>query len=272
MTNWILCPLRNGLYLTKQAAKTFAAQDIGNVDVLFINNGSTDGTAEWLSSVDAARISCGNLSVAQSWNIGLRFLFGFKGAQYIDYVLVVNNDVELRPDTYRHLVEDGGFFVTGVGVDDRKAIEPGWKWVTDCNIGGKSEAPHSLWPSPDPTAKRPHPDFSCFLIDRECWDRVGPFDEHCEVAFYEDNLYHVAMHRKGIAAYCLDLPFFHHGSATIKNADPVERERIQQAAAKNKEYFHSKWKCYPGTPEYEALFSSETFGVDRCLMGDDRTR
>ena len=257
MTNWILCPLRNGLHLTKQAAKTFAAQDIGNVDVLFINNGSTDGTAEWLSSVDAARISCGNLSVAQSWNIGLRFLFGFKGAQYIDYVLVVNNDVELRPDTYRHLVEDGGLFVTGVGVAKRAEIEPELIYNDD------QRGMYDGYPDPDPTAKRPHPDFSCFLIRRECWDRVGPFNEHCEVAFYEDNLYHVAMHRKGIAAYCLDLPFFHHGSATIKNADPAERERIQQAAAKNKEYFHSKWKCYPGTPEYQALFSSETFGVDR---------
>jgi len=235
--NWIICPLRNGLHLTRKALPTFLAQDIGDVRVWFIDNGSTDGTREWLWSLTDPRVEVtifsSPKSVAATWNYGLSHLFG----NGTEYACVINNDVELRPDTLRHLVADGGPFVTATGVREREKIEP----------------PYA---APDPAHKRPHPDYSCFLIRRECYETVGPFDEGYEVAFFEDNDHHLRLHRAGITAVSLELPFYHVGSATVKNADEKERERITSAAGRNKERFYQKWGVYSGTKEYYDLFGS----------------
>ena len=102
--------------------------------------------------------------------------------------------------------------------------------------------------------ERPHPDFSCFLIRPEVVERVGYFNEDYWPAFVEDCEYHVRMHRAGIEAVCIDVPFLHHGSATIKNASQAERNIIARGAAANRERFRREYGCLPGTPEYQELF------------------
>jgi len=229
--NPILCPVRNGLHLTREAVRTFLAQDIGDVEVLLIDNDSQDGTAQWLWSqpVQAVHFRPGK-SVAASWNFGLSHLFG-KGAEY---VLVVNNDVELRPDTMRHLVADGGLFVTAVGTRDRQKIAE----------------PYAV-PSEH---KRPHPDFSCFLIRRAAWELVGPFNESYVGAYCEDADYHLRLHRAGVHAECLDLAFLHYGAQTLVNADKVEAAAIRANADHNRALFLERNGVAVGSAEYYALF------------------
>lgn len=195
--------------------------------MLVLNNESTDGTAEYLNAFkDVWQIySSPPRSVAASWNMALELVFN---AAASDYALVVNNDVELRPDTYRLLVEDGGGFVTAVGV---------------------RELSNTL-SVPNPNAKRPHPDFSCFLIRREVYQKIGPFDENFLIAFCEDGDYDLRMYKAGIRAYCIDLPYLHHGSMTVKNAEPGEVRKIQEQAAKNRLYFKNKWGFEMGSEEY----------------------
>jgi O-antigen biosynthesis protein len=228
--NYILCPVRNNLHLTRKAIKTLVAQDIGNVQIVVINNASTDGTSEFLQTQKqiAQMYFAPPMSVAASWNWGLKYCFRM-GAEY---VLVVNNDVELRPDTYRLLVADGGGFVTAIGTRDATKIQP----------------PYNV---PDKNAvKRPHPDFSCYLIRREIYEKVGKFDEEFGIAFCEDGDYDLRLYKAGVRAYCLDLPFLHHGSMTIKNAEPKEIAKIQAQADKNREYFRRKWGFAMASEEY----------------------
>lgn len=171
------------------------------------------------------------LSVAASWNRALRWCFK-SGAEH---VFCVNNDVELRPDTYRHLVNDGGGFVTAVGTRDPEKIKPPYI-------------------DPDPSKKRPHPDFSAFLIRREVYEEVGGFDEEFLIAYCEDSSYHVRLHRAGITAIALELPFLHHGAMTIKYADPAEVRKIQIQADKNRQYFKSKYGFDVGSTAYYEYF------------------
>jgi hypothetical protein len=167
-----------------------------------------------------------------------------------EYVLVVNNDIELRPDTYRHLVADGGGFVTAVGTNDPEKIKPPMKYEHKlANIRGP-------YLDPDPSKKRPHPDFSCFLIRKEVFEEVGPFDERFEGAYCEDSDYHVRMHRAAITAYALELPFLHHGAQTVKNADPGDQKRIQIQADKNRALFKQIYGFGVGSPEYYASFGT----------------
>ncbi len=262
--NWILCPLRNNLHLTRKALPTFLSQDIGDVSVLLMDNASSDGTAPWANSLRDDRVTyiynVTPLSVAASWNRMLRWTF----KQGAEYALVVNADVELRPDTYRHLVVDGSLFVTAVGTADNSKIAPlvAGSFIEQSFIGPESAFTKrrpvtidDIYPAPDPAKSRSHPDFSCYLIRRECWEHVGPFDEGMNGAYCEDSDYHLRMHRAGIEALCLDLPFYHVGAGTLKNADPKDAKRIRENADRNRALFKVKYGVDVGSVGYYFLFN-----------------
>jgi len=235
--NWVLCLTKNNLNLTRNAVETFKAQAIGNIRILIIDDDSTDGTLQWAQSVPVmAMPKFGHSGVAAMWNLGLGIIF-----QSNDHALVVNNDVELRPDTYHRLLADGGGFVTAVGSNDRTKITP--------DDAGCLSVPSG--------ETRPHPDFSCYLIRKETYEKVGPFDENFKTAFCEDWDYHVRLHKAGIEAHCIDLPFLHLSSQTVRNSSPKEQERIYTQAKANRVYFKEKWGVEGGTEEYYALFKSK---------------
>ena len=228
----ILIISRNSLHLTKLTVKSALAQDLP-CDVMVIDNDSHDGTLQWLKSKSIAW--CSTLtqkSLSYCWNKGIKAFFDAGATE----VLVCNNDIELLPNTYRLLNLVGGPFVTAVGVSLRDQFNP----VPNLVVPGNS---------------RPHPDFSCFMIRPEIIDRVGWFDESYFPAYCEDSDYHVRMHKAHINACCVDIPFFHHAAATLKNASPSEVIKIRRGSESNRERFHRQYGCLPGTPEYENLFS-----------------
>ncbi len=260
MTNWILVLTRNNLHLTRNAVRTFLAQDIGDIRVLIIDDNSTDGTLQWAQSVPVMAIPRFEHSgVAAMWNLGLSLIFKSN-----DHALVCNNDVELQLNTYRYLVEDGGGFVTAVGSNDREKIKriqsPGRDGLDDSGwefSGTDGQGNIVGYIRPDPNATRPHPDFSCYLIRKETYEKVGPFDENYKVAFVEDQDYHVRLHKASADAHCIDLPFLHLSSQTVRNSSPEEQERIYAQARRNREYFKEKWGVEGASEEYYALFKSK---------------
>ncbi len=115
---------------------------------------------------------------------------------------------------------------------------------------GVRKMPETFDLPPDPAKKRPHPDFSCYVIRKTVYEQVGPFDENFRIAFAEDGDYDLRMYQAGIRAYCIDLPYLHHGSMTIKNAELGEVRKIQRQADRNREYFKKKWGFAMGSDEY----------------------
>ena len=168
------------------------------------------------------------------WNEALTLVFD---SLRLEYALVINNDVILRTDAYRLLRDDGGLFVTGVGV------------------GTPEEMAQAT-----PTARSPHPSFSCFLMRRECWERVGEFDEGMW-AWAGDGDYHLRMHAEGIDAASIAVPFGHEVSATIKLAEPEERDRLGKQADADRAYFKKKWGCAIGSDDYYKRLSPEARNV-----------
>lgn len=234
--------LYNNLHLSKPCIKSVLAQDVP-VYCWAIDTGSTDGTIPWLLTMRDVHFTplIPFHSVAASWNFALNHLF----SEGHDAVLVLNNDTVLRPDTVRHLVNDGGGFVTAVGTDDPEKIK-------------------DLSP-PDPSKKRPHPDFSCYLIRPEVWEKVGPFNEKFLIAFCEDSEYHCRLHAAGVTAWALELPFLHWGSATIKNADHADQIRISTQADKNKQFFKSLYGFDVGSKEYYDYFGTGSPDSERSI-------
>ena len=93
-------------------------------------------------------------------------------------------------------------------------------------------------------------------MSRECFERVGEFDENFKRAFVEDGDYHTRMHAAGVHAECLELPFYHYGSATVKHCDFKERQAIQKQAELNRQYFAKKYGFAMASEDYYRFFGS----------------
>ncbi len=230
MTNWIITLCHNALPLTQRAIESFLAQDIGDVRVLAFNNGSTDGTPRYLDTL-YPRVQTIHYypqkGVSYGWDTCLKAVFDTG----VEHALVSANDVELRSDTYRVLLGDGGGFVTGVGTSDG-----------------------ALYPGGAPSgARRPHPDFSLFLIRKAVWEEVGCFDETM-VSWASDLDYHLRMEKAGIQAVSIDLPFYHVAAGTIKSASKREQDELGQQAERDRARFEAKWNLKVGSDEYYAQF------------------
>ena len=241
MIGTILIVAKNNLALTKKCVKSALGQNV-ECYTMVLDNRSTDGTLPWLRTkpVGVITVNGGPKSLAACWNYAMDWTFYTANGGEL---LVLNNDVEIPPHYYRALRNCDLPFVSGVGVDDRgKAY---------CNNYSDLLLPDLL------ANARPHPDFSAFMIRPEVVDKVGTFDEDYYPAYCEDSDYHVRMHRAGIRAVCVDVPYYHMGAGaqTVKNSSPKERRIIEEGAEKNRERFRLKYGCLPGTPEYEKLFT-----------------
>ena len=216
---------RNNLDLTKRCVESVQRQDIP-VEIFVFDNGSTDGTIDWLLTVNHRRWPMDyNCGVSKGWNSGLSYLF-----HESEHCLVVGNDTILAPWTYSALLSANVPFVTGVDV----GMEP-------------------LPAKPDVFPLSPHPDFSCFLIRREAWEKIGPFDERF-VHYCGDCDYHIRAHRLGIPLWKASIPYNHERSSTMKRASAEDALAIRERANKDREVFQSIYGCLPGQPEYERLF------------------
>lgn len=244
MMNPIVIVARDCHAFLHDAIESALDQDIRTY-IIAVNNGSLDGATQLLYTYQSEQVQTISYfpqhGVAHGWNRGLEIAW----SQGAEHCLVINADVILRRDFYRLLLEDGGGFVTGVGVRGKEIAAPdGAVRVLD-HLGCEA-----FPASPRTDVSRDHPDFSAWLIRKWVWDKVGGFDENFRGAFCEDADYHVRMHKAGIRAYCIDLPFFHRGSMTIKTALSAEAKHIAEQAGRNREYFKTKWGCAVGSTEY----------------------
>lgn len=227
--NVIICPVRAGLEMTQEAIESFYAQDIGDIYVLLVDNSPNHEMQKSLRYNGCIHAN-EPMGVSKSWNTALGSIF-----ESTSHVLVCNNDIVLRQDAYRLLLEDGGGFVTCVGDANRDAI----------------------WGEPRPLDKRPHPDFACYLIRQWVWEKVGKFDETFKGAYCEDNDYHLRMHQAGVDAHCIGVPFYHRVSGTIKHLSDDDAIKVHNQAHANREYFRQKWGCLPGDEKYYEYFKEQ---------------
>jgi GT2 family glycosyltransferase len=234
--NPVLILTHNGLeQLTKRCVESLRKQEI-ETSLFVIDNGSTDGTWEWLSREQFQFIHYReNAGVSHGWNLGLSILFDKAGSLRCNHVLVVNNDTILPPWFYFELLGYDVPFVTGVSVDSMDAI--------------KDTAPE--------LPLQPAPDFSAFVIRRDCWEKIGPFDEGMK--FYaQDADYHIRACHEGMPLMKANVPFYHERSSTLRLAPEKERQEIEQQANRDREYFYKKWGFTVGSPEHYAAVGFST--------------
>jgi len=234
--NPVLTLTHNCLDLTRRTVESIFSQDIP-IDLMVIDNASTDGTREWLSARAGqpgfhAIAGDRNYGVSHGWNWGLQYYFSNRE---VDYVMVVNNDILLPPWLYRELLSYELPFVTGIPIESMAEFTE-----------RSSVLPVKCKPAPCPH-------FSCFLIRRAAWQQIGPFDERM-IHYCGDLDYHVRAHRLGIPLLNAGLPFYHETSSTMHHAPLHERAEIEMQANQDRATFQSIYGCHPNGAKYADLF------------------
>ena len=234
--NPVLILTHNNLDLTKKCVDSIIKQDT-DCWVHAIDNDSSDGSYEWLkgSTLGALQFSP-QIGVSAGWNVGLNNLFNNEGAEH---VLVLNNDTILPTFFYRELLAYNLPFVSGRETTTLSDLDLPFE---QGEYGGG-------------------PQFSCFLIRKDAWEKIGPFDETMW-GWCSDCDYHIRAHRLGIRLLCSPVRYYHERSSTIETALPKEKRQLQMQADADRLMFAQKYGFRVFDPQYTAMFDEKLFGID----------
>ena len=184
-------------------------------------------------------------SIAATWNRALDFVWEAGGER----ALVVNNDVRLHEKTYELLLycaeDTEALFVTAVGVNEEEfTMEDSYDY--DMSRGG--------------------PDFSCYLISKECHAKYR-FDENFIPAYHEDNDYHrrMILGGDGDRIFSINVPFLHYGSVTI-NRDEKTKAAWGEKFERNKAYYVKKWGGVVGKETFDTPFGKAMDSTTRAAI------
>ncbi len=174
----------NGKHLLNDSIATYLANDYPNFSVIVIDNGSTDGSKEYVvqnyPKVKVLRTEV-NLKYSGGFNFGMQYAFNEKNA---DYVLVTNNDVKADCRVISELVKTAqtdtmiGFVTGKVYYFDRPDVlqtvgkhEDPVRWNGE-HIGNREKDTGQY----DHVVERIFADDIFTLVRRSVYEKVGGYD------------------------------------------------------------------------------------------------
>lgn len=193
-----------------------------------------EGACELLSSVVTKHDYTVHISpqwraqvpLARAWNQGAQWAFDHG----CDYALICNDDIMFAPECIDNMVDEYER-LRGEGV----------VMVTPNNILAQLANKYDIltYKTPDdPFTWAEHPNFSCFLITPEYFEKVGLFDENFDPAWHEDNDSH---YRATLLGYkevtTTAAPMVHIGGVSTVMSGPPNAEA-------SKAYYIRKWGSY----------------------------
>lgn len=246
----IVIPAVNCLEYSKQTIASIKTQY--SYQIIFVDNGSTDGTKEWLEQHPEI-ISYINPIVsglAEAWNIAIQRAFD----EGCDLVAVLNNDIVLAPNTLDNMIAkmETGKYLMVTGVND---------------LNYTAEEMLSVYKEYDENEPdNEHEDFSCFMIDKTTIDEIGWFDPNYMVAYFEDNDYSTRIafsDSKRISSSTTSATYFHWASKTVQE-NPQLQSIIHDAFRHNLDFFVKKWGCEPlgDKPEMRKHCFNHPFNIE----------
>jgi GT2 family glycosyltransferase len=235
----------NQLSLTQNAMASLLAQDIGPLDILVVNNGSTDGTGEWLAEIcrkppqphyvqgwhnptNESPVAAGNRAAEHM------FLRGYSK------ILGVANDVSLPPNAYRLMNQWRRGIVTA-----SQTADPNFPTVESTK------------------AVSEHTPMAVMITRKWVWDALvsqdGYFLDEGYFNYASDCDLALRLASCGIRGIQLDLPYWHYGSATWKLTSPEDQRKAQLRADADREYFERKWGFKVDSSEYGRIAGDPNF-------------
>ena len=217
-----------------------------NWELVLVDNGSTDGTLDFLAEYAAnsprAKLVKNeeNLGFAAGNNRGLAAADG-------ELLVILNNDTYVTPgwlvDLTRHLRKDPNLGLVGpvtnnigneakidIQYADMQEMQDAARAYTSSRAGERLDLPVVA--------------FFCVAMPRTVYEKVGGLDERFGLGFFEDDDYCQRVRKAGLrVAVAEDVFVHHHLSASF---DQIDRQRRQALFERNKALYEEKWG--PWTP------------------------
>lgn len=232
----------NNLELTQTCIQSLLQRkDYENLEVIVVDNGSTDGTEQYLEALAAEQpgikilLNRSNLGFAAGNNVGLSAATG-------EYLVLLNNDTEVTEGwaltLLRHLQSDPSIGIIGPVTDnigneariqltysDAEQMREAARCYTLAHIGGSFEMRTLA--------------FFCVMLPRRTYEKCGPLCVDYGLGFFEDDDYCRRVEKEGWSIRCAEDVFIHHHlSASFSKVSQSERDKLFQT---NRAIYESKW-------------------------------
>jgi GT2 family glycosyltransferase len=233
---------RDNLLFSRMAIESvIACTEYPSYELVVVDNGSRDGTVEWLHELAAANpqvrlvLNPRNNGFARACNQGLAVARG-------DVLVLLNDDTLVPPGWLPRLMrplEDSGIGLVGA--------------VTN-RIGNEAEVPASYrtWGEMLEFAAARARDHAgevfdiatvtmfCLALRRDTLRRLGPLDQRYEIGLLEDDDYSMSARRAGYRLVCAEDAFVHHFGET-SFGKLVSSGEYNELLAANQRRYEEKW-------------------------------
>jgi GT2 family glycosyltransferase len=218
----VVIPLWNQLKLTQQCVKSLLENTSANLEIVFVDDGSSDGTREWLQSEELRNLGAharvvthfneSNRGVNYSWNRGLERVSG-------RFVAVCNNDIIFAPGC------DGPLLDALESNESLGIVSPyytfGPETPKDWPQGAKRQ---KNWQRSCPILG------CCFAFRRELVAKIGPIPEAMR-HFYGDHWLAWAVRRNGLRCGYARASYIHHYSGQSVGNTAWQQQVLSDEAA-----------------------------------------
>lgn len=223
----IVIPVFNQLDYTKRCLASLATDLAAGVTAMVVDNGSIDGTAEFLAAQPGLGVirNPENRGCAAAWNQGVQ-------ATSSDWVLLINNDVLVTEGWLAALAGFAQKHNLGIVSPAIREGELNYDLVTYARQFTTEMRGVSRWGTANGV---------CFLVRRRIFEVIGLFDEQFRVGQFEDADFFLRARKAGFQLGTTGSSFIHHfGSVTqdaLRNNVPG-----RPYEAENRAYFRRKWR------------------------------
>ena len=239
----LVIPVFNRLELTRQCLKALEKNTRdASAEVIVVDNGSTDGTAVFLKSEEAAGrlrtiLNSENLGFAKACNQGAKAARG-------QYVLFLNNDTEVQPGWLAPLVSLAEADTNIAAVGSKLLFPDGTiqhAGVAICEAIGRDPllAVHTFYKAaadlPEANQRRAYQALTaaCLLVRRSGFEAVGGFDEGFWNGYEDVDLCFRLQEKGWLMVYEPASVVIHHES----QSGPARFQKVQE----NIQRLHQKW-------------------------------
>jgi GT2 family glycosyltransferase len=183
-----------------------------NYEVIVVDNGSTDGTAELLAELARGWPNLRVLANAENRGFAAATNQGFAEASGAFLVMLNNDTVATRgwlTTLVKHLRADPKLGLVGPvtnSISNEAQVDPGYRELSDL----PARAAQWVRAHDGEAFVIPMLAFFCAVLRRETWEAVGPLDERFGVGMFEDTDYCRRARAQGFEIRCARDAFVHH--------------------------------------------------------------
>ena len=225
----IIIPVLNQWAYTSQCLEHLKQTLPGGVQVIIINNGSQDETAEKLKQFPWVHLvsNSTNLGCARAWNQGL------DASPCVHWRIFLNNDVLLPKNWLQGLL--GAAEALSLDIVCPAMREGPFNYSLEERASFVTSRMRSMF-------RLGMPHGVCFAVRDTVFQTIGRFDEAFRVGQFEDTDFFRRAAGAGFSSATVGASFIHHFSSVTQKA--VKKTPVGSYEAENRAYFRKKWNLH----------------------------